>query len=151
MHRLTPNGCTQSGYSLSFGRKGGQVSSDMDHSPYEVEKSLLIFCMATETVAGLPNADLRCNTPALPRNLDDMAEAIVREEPPTLHPALEGLTRDPYLRWYNAKTATYVDVFIDNFLGLAQGPAHRRRRVWQTSFHALDKVFWPRDSVDSTN
>ena len=45
----------------------------------------------------------------------------------TLQPELSGLSRDPYLRWTNENPAAYVDVFVDNFLGLAQGPAHRRR------------------------
>ena len=34
------------------------------------------------------------------------------------------------------------------FLGLAQGPRHRRRHVCRTLFHALDKVFRPLDSKD---
>ena len=51
-----------------------------------------------------------------------MVEAIFREELPTLQPALAGFTRDPYLRLTNAKTATYVDIFVDGLLGLAQYP-----------------------------
>ena len=51
------------------------------------------------------------------------------------------LTRDPYLRQPNAKLLAYVDFFVDNFLGLAQGPRHHRRHVRRTLFHALDKVF----------
>ena len=78
-----------------------------------------IFCTATETVADLENAALRCNTPPLPHRLDDTAVAIVREELLTLQPALSGLTRNSYLRQANAKTAAYIDIFIDDFLGLA--------------------------------
>ena len=74
-----------------------------------------IFCTATETVADLANAALHYNTPALLNSMDDMAEAIFREETPKLHPALSGLTRDPYLRWFNAKTAAYVDVYFEIF------------------------------------
>ena len=54
-----------------------------------------IFCTATETAVDLENADLCCNTSALPHRLDYIYEAIVREETPTLHLALAGLTRDP--------------------------------------------------------
>ena len=68
-----------------------------------------MFFTATETVVDLVNAALHCNVPALPHNLDVMAEAIVRETPPTLHPALAGLMRDPYLRRSNIKIAAYID------------------------------------------
>ena len=54
-----------------------------------------IFCMAMETMTDLENAALQCNTPALPRRLDAIVESIVRKEPPTLQPALLGLTRYP--------------------------------------------------------
>ena len=54
--------------------------------------------------------------------LDNIMEAIVRKELPTLHPALAGLTKYPYLRQTKANTSAYIDIFIDNFLGLAQGP-----------------------------
>ena len=59
------------------------------------------------------------------------------------------LTRDPYLRRPNTKLLAYVDVFVDNFLGLAQGPRQLRRHVRRTIFHALDKVFRPLDWQDA--
>ena len=31
---------------------------------------------------------------------------------------LSGLTRDPYIRWANTKPAAYIDVFVNNFLGI---------------------------------
>ena len=43
--------------------------------------------------------------------LDDMAEDIVMEAPPTLQPALSGLTMYPYLRQDNANPAACVDIF----------------------------------------
>ena len=43
----------------------------------------------------------------------------------------------------------YVDVFVDNFLGLDQGLTHWRRHVCRTLFHALEKVFIPLDKLDS--
>ena len=80
-----------------------------------------------------------------------MAKPIVREEPLNLLPELVGLTRDPYLRRANANLAAYVDIFINDFLGISQGPAHRRRQVRKTLFHSLDKVFRPCDSGDLDN
>ena len=38
---------------------------------------------------------------------------------------------------------------MDNFIGLAQGPSHRRRHVHRTLFHALDKVFRTLDEKDA--
>ena len=110
-----------------------------------------IFCTAAETLADIANEALSYNTPTLLNSLDEMAEAIVREYLPTPQPELSELTREPYLRWTNANTSTYVDAFVDNFLGLPQGPAHQRRQVRQTLFHSLEKVFRPCDSGESAN
>ena len=93
-----------------------------------------IFCTATETVADIANASLHCNTFVLPHRLDDIAEAIVREEPTTLHPEPAGLTRDQYISRTNANPTAYVDVFVNNFLGISQVPAHCRRKIRQTLF-----------------
>ena len=92
----------------------------------EWKNSLPIFSTATETVANLAKAALNCNAPALKNSLDDMAKAIVREEPPTLQSALEGLTREPYLRRVKKNLDIYVDVFVDDLLRIDQGPTHRR-------------------------
>ena len=59
------------------------------------------------------------------------------------------LTRDLYLRHTNTKILAYVDVFVDEFLGLTQVPRKQRRHVRCTLFHALDKVFRPLDSQDA--
>ena len=107
--------------------------------------------MAIETVADIENSDLRCNTTALPQNMYDMREAIIREAPPTLKLALAGLTRDPYLRRTSVKPAAYVDIFVNNLLGIAQGPVHQQRQLWRIMFHSLDKVFRTSDSGDSKN
>ena len=40
-----------------------------------------------------------------------------------------------------------MDVFVDDFLGLAQGPRHRHVR--RTLFQELDKVFRPLDRQDT--
>ena len=44
-----------------------------------------------------------------------------------------------------------MDVFVNDFLGLAQGHAHRRRQVQKKFIHSLDKMFWPYKSGDSDN
>ena len=88
-----------------------------------------IFYKATETVADLANTALICNTSAVLHRMDDMVEAIFREEPTALQPELAGLTRYPYLRQSNTNMAAYVEVFVDDFLGLAQEPSHWRHQV----------------------
>ena len=68
---------------------------------------------------------------------------------PPLAPEHAQLTRYPYLRRPKAKLLAYVDVFVDDFLGLAQGSRHCRWHVRRTLFHALDKVFWPLNRKDT--
>ena len=81
--------------------------------------------------------------------LDIRTEAVEPPPAPLLTQEHAALKRDPYLQRPNTKLLAYVDVFVDDFLGLAQGPRHRRRHVRRTLFHALDKVFWPLDQQDA--
>ena len=112
------------------------------------KNSLPIFCTATETVADLANEDLRVHAPTLPHKLDECAEVVRVEPSPILDKQLGDMPRDPYLGRKNSQLIQYVVVFVDDLLGLAQGPRHRRRHVRRTLFHALDKVFRPIDSKD---
>ena len=107
-----------------------------------------IFCTATDTVADLANEALRAHVPTLPHKMDERAEVVRVEPAPSLEKQLCALPRDPYHGRKNFQLIQYVDVFVDDFLGLAQGPRHRRRHVCRTFFHALDKVFRPLDSKD---
>ena len=108
-----------------------------------------LFCMTTETVAYLDNKYLRSHQPSKPHKLDNREEAIALPPAPPIAQEHAQLTRDPYLRRPKANLLAYVDVFIDDFLGLAQRPRRRRRHVRRTLFHALDKVFWPLDRQDT--
>ena len=100
-----------------------------------------VLCTATEMVADLANESLRSPQPIRPHKLDNRAESVAPPPAPPLAKKHAQLTCDPYLRRTNAKLLAYVDVFVDNFLGLAQGPRHRLRHVRCTLFHVLDKVF----------
>ena len=84
----------------------------------------------------------------LPHKLDERAEAVLVEPAPSLEKNLGALPRDLYLGRKNSQLLQYIDVFVDDFLGLAQGPRHRRRHVRRNLFRALDKVFRPLDSTD---
>ena len=115
----------------------------------EWKNSPPLFYTDTETVADLANKSLRSHQPSKPHKLDNRAEVIALSPVPPLAQEHPQLTRDLYLRRPKAKLLAYVDVFVDDFLGLAQGPRHRRRHVRRTLFHALDKVFRPLDRQDT--
>ena len=66
----------------------------------------------------LANASLYYNIPSLPHRMYDMVGSIGREAPPTLHPELAGLTRDPYLRQSNVKPFAYVYISVGDLLEL---------------------------------
>ena len=104
-----------------------------------------LFCMATETVADLANIALCCIGPVRLHKLHDRVEAANNAAPPTLFQAYVDLTRNPVLQRTNARLLAYFDVFVDDFLCLAQGPQHQRRHVRRHLFHALDKIFRPLD------
>ena len=108
-----------------------------------------LFCTGTETVADLANKSLRSHQPIRPKKLDGRAEAVAPPPAPPLAEEHAKLTCNPYLRRHKAKLLAYVDVFVDDLLGLAQGPRHRRRHVRRTLFHAFDKVFRPLDCQDT--
>ena len=99
--------------------------------------------------SGPANEALRNHQPSKQHLLDNRAEVIEPPPAPLLTQEHAKLTRDPYLRRPNDKLLAYVDVFVDDFLGLAQGPRHRHRHVQRTLFHALDKVFRPLDWQDA--
>ena len=83
--------------------------------------------------------------------MDNCIEALVIPDSPPLQASLAGLSRNTYLSHANTKPTVYTDVFVDNFLGLSQGPAHRLRHFRRTLFHALDKLFRPLVPADMDN
>ena len=83
-----------------------------------MDNSSPLFCTATETVADLANKALRSHHPIKQHQLDNRVET---KEPPPATPLTHDhaqLTRNPYLLQPNAKLLAYVDVFVDDFLGL---------------------------------
>ena len=76
-------------------------------------------------------------------------EAATPPPAPPLAKKYAQLTCDPYLRRISAKLLAYVNVFVDDILGLEQGPRHHRRHVRRTLFHTLDEVFRPLNRQDS--
>ena len=75
-----------------------------------------------ETVPYLANEALRVQAPTLHHKLDELAEAVWVDPDPSLEKKLGALPRDPYLGRKNSQLLYYVDVFVYDFLGLAQVP-----------------------------
>jgi len=129
-----------------------------------------IFSTATETIADLTNQRLLDPTPAQPHPLDEQAEQVIPESP--LLTAISDSSSSSYkdalvnsvaLAWPSAvsipptrdpslpnksRPLSYVDVFVDDFLGLAQEYSNSRR-VRRILMRAIDDVFRPLDSEDS--
>ena len=104
-----------------------------------------------ETVSDLSNTALCCNQPSCKHKLGGREEALVIPDSPPLQVSLAGLIRYPYLSCNNAKPTAYVDVFVDDFWGLAKGYSHRWRYTRCTLFHELYKVFQPIYPADTAN
>ena len=111
------------------------------------------FSAVTETIADLVNDRLRDPEYTPPaHHLDDLAATVAVDEATRLSPesthAAVGLpvARDPSLP-SNASPLQYVDVFVDDFIGLSQAPF--LRRVRRTLLHAIDDVIRPVDAQDS--
>jgi hypothetical protein len=132
------------------------------------------FCTASETVADLANASLYKNT-VPPHRLEDTAsvhdcwespQPINNGEEPlfpdtggppaSLSPQADDsiVTRPRPLPQPENRTplsilpgpVAHVDVFVDDFIGLAQGSRRRCRNIRRCIMHAVDQVFSQRDS-----
>ena len=107
-----------------------------------------LFFTATETVDDLVNQALWEHTSLQHHKLDNRAASVVSAVAPTLDPTLVHLYQDTFLLCTNSQLLEYVDIFVDDLLGLAQGPTHQRCHVCRPLFHALYKVFRPLDNLD---
>ena len=112
--------------------------------------SPLIFSTATKTIADIANARLFSGWVPPSHPLDELAASV--SAPPheaywgsELTPPLEPYpNRDPSLPTVGAPAA-YVDVFVDDFVGLAQ---KHKQRVCCTLLEAVDEVFHPLSPTD---
>ncbi|KAL3810349.1 hypothetical protein ACHAXA_003078 [Cyclostephanos tholiformis] len=112
-----------------------------------------IFSTATETIADLANTRLVAGATAQPHPLDDLAESIqsLVPLPPTCPSHVPSIPRDPALPRLGERLS-YIDVFVDDFVGIAQDApdsSSNRRRVRRILLHAVDDVFRPLKPNDS--
>ena len=110
------------------------------------------FCTATETTADLANFALQ-STPQLghvPHRLDLVAETP--PPPETVGVAAQNNNSTPVPNTDESpkllRPLQYWDVYVDDFLGLAQGDFARRKRVKRVLLHTLDQVFRPLEEGD---
>ena len=120
---IRPIDAPKLGLILPSGKEKEQMVAIPLTLPMGWKNSPLLFCTATETVADLANEALRTHQPSKQHLLDIREEAVEPPPAPLLTQEHANLTRNPYLRRPNAKLLSYVDVFVDDFLGLAQGPS----------------------------
>ena len=86
--------------------------------------------MHMETVVDLANAALVSHSHAQPHPIDICAEKVAIRSPPLMDPYLSAIPRDSMPFLHNAYLLLYVNVFVEKFLRLVQGPAHH---WWQMS------------------
>jgi hypothetical protein len=108
-----------------------------------------VFTSATETVTDLANDQIQHVTEQPTHRLDLKSESCSMAAPSPRwkhHPMREpegawahGHVHKPVERW---------DVYVDDFIGLAQGNSNRRKRVKRALLHSLDCVFRGLDATD---
>ena len=105
------------------------------------------FCAVTETVADLANTALDAHSPHLrqPHRLDQVSESPA----PDLDCPASGHLDINHNRVVESKGAlAYIDIFVDDFLGVTQGNKARREEVKRALLHALDDVLRPLSPTD---
>lgn len=105
------------------------------------------FCAVTETIADLANHRLRRHiNPANQHRLDELADSpstdAVRLPVSLGDTATSVPSPNPMLAAFSRPLRT-VDVFVDDFIGAAQGPPARLRRIRRTLMESIDEVFRP--------
>jgi len=119
--------------------------------------SLPIFSTAMETIADITNRKALHRSPTTAHGLE-----IIAATPPSAIPWTSATT--PKLQYTTRPTRpctthlqrsrpplAYVDVFVDDFISLAQGNANRRCTLLQQLLHSIDQVFRPLDSTDTAH
>jgi hypothetical protein len=112
------------------------------------------FTAATETITDLANLATRNNVTSSPHRLDILANTPQPPIPGAHVPASGPSTATPVPHaaprvFYSKPLATH-DVYVDDFISLAQGTSRRLRTIRQILLHTMDRVFRPLDSTDSS-
>ena len=119
------------------------------------KNSGLAFCAATETIADVANTAITSYTPQAQHHLDARAAAMYFRSIPqpsissTYKLQTDHLLRSPLLKRSSPRRLQAVDVFVDDFIAVAQGAPTHLSRVRRALFHAIDKVFRPVEVGDN--
>jgi hypothetical protein len=106
------------------------------------------FCTATETSADLANAALKDATIPKRHPLDELATTGDRIAMDNGIPrASPSIAPDPSLPTQDEPLAE-VNVYVDDFIAVAQGSHQQLRDVRSTLLHAINAVFCPNDKLD---
>ena len=103
------------------------------------------FCAMTETVADLANERIAQHHVPPPHRLEALADSPTPDIAPS--PTPPQLCPNPSLATFRAPVAS-VDVFVDDFIALAQGSPNRTRWVRRILMEAIDDVLRPVDAQD---
>ena len=107
------------------------------------------FCAVTGTVEDLANTALREQTPRLrtPHRLEQVLESTV---PGLKIPTTGHLDLNHNQVVESKGDLAYIDIFVDDFLGITQGNKARREEVKRVLLHSLDYVLRPLSPTDLT-
>ena len=101
------------------------------------------FCAVTETIADHANALLHKQRQfCRPHRLDLLADTSAPTTVSPSHAPMTLLPRDPNIQHF-ARPLRAVDVFVDDFIGVAQGSPRSLLNTRRTVMHAIDTVFRP--------
>jgi hypothetical protein len=110
--------------------------------PMGWKESPLVFTYATDTVTDLANDQIQQGTKQPPHRLDHNSESCSMAATNPL--GNQQPMKKPDGAWAHGNAHKPVDnwdVYVDAFIGLAQGNATRRKRVKCALLHSLDRVF----------
>jgi hypothetical protein len=116
------------------------------------------FCAATETIADISNERILEWRNPKPYRLETLAAtepppamAILQPPPAPLILSLPAPpTLDPLLHKARTRVLAAVDIFVDGFLGVAQGDASCLSRIRRILFTSIGDVFRPMDALDKS-
>ena len=108
------------------------------------------FCTATETIADLANDTLRRGETVADHRLNQRARQWDEPQgPPNEAPTPKpSIAPDPSIP-FQPVPLTEVDVYVDDFVALAQGDASRLQQVRSSLLHSIDAVLRPNDERDA--
>jgi hypothetical protein len=111
------------------------------------------FTTATETVADMTNRRLLNRWQPPPHRLESQAETLPLLPLPSSQQARSNaatqLPANIPRRRHHTRPVANVDVFVDDFIAMCQGPKPRRQTVRRVLLHSLDEVFRPLQPGDN--